>query len=105
MSTPTRSRARQTPPATNRYGVAPFSGPGSMPADQEENEWWLEREIAILRRALEDKGEMRRRELGDLVGCKYWGPGRFSSALRRAVERGAIEHTGFGRYGPAQGSD
>jgi hypothetical protein len=83
------------------YGVAPFPGPGTSPADRDEEAWWLEREIGMLQRALEDQGELRRRELGNRVGCRYWGPGRFSAALKAAVDRGAIKHTGFGRYAPA----
>jgi hypothetical protein len=101
MSTTTRRRTSGSRSERHRYGVAPFPGPGTSPGDREENEWWLEREIAMLQRALEDQGEMRRRDLGRAVGCKYWGPGRFSGALKAATERGAIEHTGFGRYGPA----
>jgi hypothetical protein len=102
MSTTTRTATRGPRSERHTYGVAPFPGPGTSPSDREENEWWLEREIDMLRRALEDKGEMRRRDLGNLVGCKYWGPGRFSAALKAAADRGAIEHTGFGRYGPAE---
>jgi hypothetical protein len=74
---------------------------GSTPwTDPDEREHWTGREVDMLQRALEDHGEMKRGDLGRAVGCKYWGPGRFSSALRAAVARGAIEHTGFGRYGP-----
>src|SRR5947209_17337408 len=69
--------------------------------DPNEESYWLEREITLLERALEDKGEMRRSELGDLIGCKYWGPGRYARALKAAVEQGRIKHTGIGRYGPA----
>jgi hypothetical protein len=70
--------------------------------DREEDRYWLDREISLLERALMDKGEIRRSELGTLVGCKYWGPGRFARALRAGVEQGRIKHTGFGRYGPAR---
>jgi hypothetical protein len=76
---------------------------GSTPwSDRDERERVLEREIGMLRAALEDRGEMKRGELGRVVACKYWGPGRFSAALRAAVGRGEIERTGFGRYGPAR---
>ncbi|MBV9197091.1 MAG: hypothetical protein JO168_23395 [Solirubrobacterales bacterium] len=57
--------------------------------------------MSLLERALADRGEMRRGDLGDLVGCKYWGPGRFARALKTAAEQGRIKRTGFGRYGPA----
>ena len=100
MSTPTRTSGRRAERERSNYGLAPFPGPGTSPVDREENDWWLQREIDMLRRALDDQGEMRRSDLGKLVGCKYWGPGRFSNALKKAVDRGEIEHTGFGRYGP-----
>lgn len=102
MSTTSRTRGRRSEPERHSYGVAPFPGPGASPTDRDENEWWLEREIRMLERALEDMGEMRRSALGKLVGCKYWGPGRFSAALREGVKRGAIEHTRLGHYGPSR---
>jgi len=71
--------------------------------DSDEDGYWLEREITLLERALEDQGGLRRRDLGRLVGCKYWGPQRFSRALRAAVEQGRIRRTGVGRYAPAGG--
>jgi hypothetical protein len=74
--------------------------PGSS-YNPDEDRYWLEREITLLERALQDKGVMRRSELGATVGCKYWGPGRFARALKQGTEQGRIEHTGFGRYGPA----
>ncbi len=75
--------------------------PGST-YDAKEDEHWLEREITLLERALADRGEMRRGELGEIVGCKYWGPQRFSRALRAATDQGRIKHTGIGRYGPPE---
>lgn len=74
--------------------------PGSS-YDPNEDRYWLDREMTLLESALEDKGEMRRGELGDVVACKYWGPGRFARALRAAVDQGRIRRSGFGRYGPA----
>jgi hypothetical protein len=94
--------------ATSRRPAAPRArGPRSWSPlqsgstyDPEEDRYWLEREITLLERALQDKGEMRRRDLGDLVGCKYWGPRRFARALKAAVDRNRIQHAGIGRYGP-----
>ncbi|MBV9338472.1 MAG: hypothetical protein JO262_11560 [Solirubrobacterales bacterium] len=68
-----------------------------------EDRYWLDREMTLIERALEDKGEMRRSELGELIGCKYWGPGRFARALKAASEQGRIKHSGFGRYAPSGG--
>ena len=73
----------------------------SSQVDREEHEWWREREITLIERALQDRGEMRRRDLGNLIGCKYWGPGRFRGALKDAVEQGRNERAGCGRYAPA----
>ncbi len=55
----------------------------------------------MLERAVQDKGELPRRELGQLVGCKYWGPGRFGRALRAGVQQGRLSRPRRGVYGPA----
>jgi MFS family permease len=62
----------------------------------------LDREIETIGRALEDRGPLDRDELADLVGARYWGPGRFGSALQAAVDEGRAEHLSRGRYGPAR---
>jgi hypothetical protein len=74
--------------------------PSASTQDADENQFWLDRELSLIERALEDKGEMKRSELGDLLGCKYWGPRRFANALKAGVEQGRFRHVGFGRYGP-----
>jgi hypothetical protein len=80
-------------------GWSPFLS--SSASDVEENDHYLAREIDMLERAVQDRGELRRRELGRLVGCKYWGPGRFGRALRTAVRQGRLSHPRRGFYGPA----
>jgi hypothetical protein len=60
----------------------------------------LDREIAIIGRALEDHGSANRRELARRVGARYWGPGRFRSALREAVAEGAVRRLSGGEYAP-----
>ena len=77
----------------------PFPGTSSVDAD--ENEWWLQREISLIRNLLEEEGEQSRSAIGDKLGCKYWGPMRFRNALREGVSRGEFRKTGGGRYGPA----
>jgi hypothetical protein len=69
--------------------------------DRDEERWWLDHEIEMLERALAERGEMERAELGKAVGGRYWGPGRFGRALREAGRRRAIAHPGRGRYAPA----
>ncbi len=69
--------------------------------DEDENEWWLKREISLIENLLKEEGELERGDIGDKLGCKYWGPMRFRSALKAGVERGAFRKVGGGRYGPA----
>ncbi len=83
-------------------GWSPFQVSSS--ADAEQNDEYLARELDMLERAVRDKGEVRRRELGRLVGCRYWGPGRFGRALRAAVRQGRIGHPRRGYYGPPGGA-
>jgi hypothetical protein len=77
----------------------PFPGVSSQDAD--ENEWWLRREISLIHNLLDDEGELERKEIGDRLGCKYWGPMRFRQALKAGVERGEFRKTGRNRYAPA----
>jgi hypothetical protein len=84
-----------------RSSIAPFPGPGGSAADPEENEWWLRREISLIENLLKEEGELPRNEIGDRLGCKYWGPMRFRSALKEGIARGAFQKTGRSTYGPA----
>lgn len=77
--------------------------PSTMPseADADEQQFWLDREVSLIQNLLQDRGELPRKEIGETLGCKYWGPLRFRRALKEGVERGAFRRTGSGRYGPA----
>jgi hypothetical protein len=77
----------------------PFPSASSVDAD--ENEWWTRREISLIQNLLQEEGELERGEIGDRLGCKYWGPMRFRAALKEGVNRGAFRKTGRARYGPA----
>ena len=59
------------------------------------------REVSSIEQALADRGPTERRELARLVGARFWGPGRFSAALRTAVESGRARRVSRNRYGPA----
>jgi MFS family permease len=54
----------------------------------------IEREVDELVRALRDKGPMSRRGLRQAAASRYWGPDRFSRALRLALRRGLIRREG-----------
>jgi hypothetical protein len=76
--------------------------PSASSRDAEENDWWLDRELSLIKNLVEDKGELSREEIGDTLGCKYWGPMRFRNALKEGVKRGAFAKTGRSRYGPVR---
>jgi hypothetical protein len=78
----------------------PFPGPVSSSPDADEDEWWLRREISLIQNLLNERGELPRKEIGDALGCKYWGPMRFRRALKAGVDRGAFRKAGSGRYAP-----
>jgi hypothetical protein len=69
--------------------------------DEEEMEFWLNREISLIENLLKDRGELSRDEIGNELGCKYWGPMRFRQALKAGVERGAFRKVGRNRYASA----
>jgi hypothetical protein len=60
----------------------------------------IEREVEIIDRALQEHGSANRRELRRRVGARYWGPGRFQSALREAVSEGRAKRIRGGEYAP-----
>jgi hypothetical protein len=68
--------------------------PSSSTVDTDENEWWLQREISLIENLLQEEGELPRKEIGNRLGCKYWGPMRFRQALKEGVERGAFRKQG-----------
>jgi len=76
----------------------PFPSASSVDAD--ENEWWLRREISLIENLLKEEGELPRKEIGERLGCKYWGPTRFRQALKEGVKRGAFQKQGR-NYAPA----
>ena len=63
---------------------------------------WLDNEVGIIERALEEHGELGRGELAQRIGARYWGPGRFRNALREALAEGAARRAGRDRYGPSR---
>ena len=85
-----------------RRGIGEYTPFLSMSSqDEDENEWWLRREISLIENLLREEGEMAKGEIGDRLGCKYWGPLRFRGALKEGVERGAFRKTGRNRTRPS----
>ena len=69
--------------------------------DEEEMQYWLDREVSLIENLLNERGELSRDEIGDTLGCKYWGPTRFRTALKEGVERGAFRKVKRNVYAPA----
>ena len=91
-------------PTTRRRGqsVAGWAPTASRSAyDEDEMEFWSHREITLIQNLLQERGEMARKDIGNTLGCKYWGPLRFRQALKEGVEQGAFRKTSGGKYAPA----
>ena len=99
MSSDTEHRAGRPRRERHDYSYSPFSTGARQ--DQDENEWWLNRELTLIENLLRDKGEMNRKDIGNTLGCKYWGPRRFARALKAGVEQGRFKQTKRNTYGPA----
>jgi hypothetical protein len=61
----------------------------------------FEREVAAIERALAENGTVDRRRLAGLVGARFWGPGRYSGALRAAVASGRARQVGRSQFAAA----
>jgi MFS family permease len=60
----------------------------------------VDREVEVLAAVVRDNGPTARGALARLAGARFWGPGRFSRALREAVIAGRVRRLPRGRYGP-----
>lgn len=60
----------------------------------------LDSEIRAIEKALDEHGATERRELAQMVGARYWGPGVFRDALREAVIEGTVRRTSRSTYEP-----
>jgi MFS family permease len=62
----------------------------------------LERQIEVIEQALEQQGPIERGRLAQLVGARYWGPGRFRLALQEALREGRVRRLSGGVIAPMQ---
>ena len=79
-------------PRGQAASFTPF--PSMSSRDDDENEYWLRREISLIQNLLEEEGPMSRNDIGERLGCKYWGPLRFRGALKEGLARGAFKQSG-----------
>jgi MFS family permease len=102
-------RAERERRGLRRYLPGPGSGyafysPGMLGSASappvEEEERALDQEIEVIGRAVGEHGALDRDELARLVGARYWGPGRFRSALSEAAAEGRIRRVSRSTYAP-----
>jgi multidrug efflux pump subunit AcrA (membrane-fusion protein) len=102
-----RRRSRDTA-GLRRYRPGPGSGAafgslgtaGHWTADDSDDD--LDREIDMIARALAERGPTERDQLAELVGARYWGPGRFRHALREALDEGRVRRLSRSTYAPTE---
>ncbi len=85
---------RRLRPGPGRFSYSPMPVPGYHGEEGAD----LDREIEAISQALDEHGEMSRAELAGAVGARYWGPGRFRSALREALSEDAARRVSRSRY-------
>jgi MFS family permease len=86
-----------------RPGPGPLSSARAMSVSGPSPDVPLDREVAIIERALREHGAANRRELRRRVGARYWGPGRFPGALRQAVAEGRAKRLPRNQFAPVPG--
>ena len=86
-------------PGSMFYSPGMVGTAGSWTRDSAEE---LDHEIESIVRAVTEHGPTERDELARMVGARYWGPGRFGSALRDALAEGRIRRLSLRTYGPAE---
>ena len=95
---------RRRQPGWWRPGPGPLVSARSMGISGPHPPVPLQSEVSIIVNALKEKGSANRRELGNRVGGRYWGPGRFNEALREAVSQGQVKRLPGGEFAAAAGA-
>jgi MFS family permease len=62
----------------------------------------LESQIERIEQALEHEGPVDRRRLAQIVGARYWGPGRFGLALQEALREGRARRISRNTIAPVE---
>lgn len=58
----------------------------------------FERELEDVVRVLRDRGPLPRREIGEQVNARLWGPGRLRYVLNTARDEGILRRVGRDRW-------
>jgi MFS family permease len=99
-----RSGARRYRPGPGAGIYVPAMLGSTISAPAADAERRLDQEIDRIGRAVDEHGATGRDELAHLVGARYWGPGRFSNALREAAAEGRVRRLSRTTYGPRERS-
>jgi MFS family permease len=95
-----RTQRRQTWERTGRRPYAPMmAGTWSAPDPAADG---LEPQIEAIERTLAESGPTERRRLAQLVGARYWGPGRFRLALQEALREGRVRRVSRNVVAPVE---
>jgi hypothetical protein len=95
-----RTGRRRYRPGPGGVFYAPMmAGTWSAPNDAADT---LEPQIEAIERTLETSGPTERRHLAQLVGARYWGPGRFRLALQEALREGRVRRVSRNVVAPVE---
>lgn len=94
--TEARTGARKYRPGPGRGIYSPWMSVSSHGEPDRE----LDAKIERLAQAVQERGPLKTRQLGELLGARYWGPGRFRTAVREAEHEGRLIRLPHGRVGP-----
>jgi MFS family permease len=94
-----RTGRRRYRPGPGGVFYAPMmAGTGSTPDVADD----LEPQIKAIERTLDGTGPTERRHLAQLVGARYWGPGRFRMALQEALREGRVRRVSRNVIAPVE---
>jgi hypothetical protein len=99
-------RYRPGPGHGSRYhspGMHGTAGRASDFASVSDRE--LDREIELVRRALQEHGRLHRDDLRRILAAHRWGPGRYRAATRAAAAEGGAQRSGRRNYAPPERRD
>jgi hypothetical protein len=65
--------------------------------DAHAQEEALDHEISMIENAVREEGPLEDDRLRELVGARFWGPGRFRPAVKEAIAEGRVVRVGHHR--------
>jgi MFS family permease len=100
VATPLSAEQAERPQPRRRRRLGPGAASSPLPSWPVIPPDDIEPEVAAIAATVAEHGPIERNQLARLVGARYWGPGRFQRALRRAVAAGRARRVGRTTYAP-----